>query len=171
MQSAEFATRRQPPVSHFALLPDQTGMSGSPRTFPTTSASSLSSAAVGFGEYHHPNGSGYGAVGLPADPMGIFGSLNPLPAWLLPTSAASQLVRTSRYTQFRRLSSGPSGITAGPDGNLWFTEKGSGNIAMITTNGTITEFSSRPLRVDRVHHAGTGWEPLVHGIVTPTKLA
>jgi streptogramin lyase len=46
--------------------------------------------------------------------------------------------------------SGPFGITAGPDGNLWFTEAGftftgvtgSGNkIGRITTAGSITEFS------------------------------
>jgi streptogramin lyase len=35
--------------------------------------------------------------------------------------------------------SAPFGITAGPDGNLWFTE--SGKIGRITPSGTITEFS------------------------------
>ena len=40
-------------------------------------------------------------------------------------------------------SSQPSGITAGPDGNLWFTERQSGNrIGRITPTGTMTEFSS-----------------------------
>jgi serine/threonine protein kinase/streptogramin lyase len=38
----------------------------------------------------------------------------------------------------------PRGITAGPDGNLWFTEEGSqksgGKIGRITPSGTITEF-------------------------------
>jgi virginiamycin B lyase len=36
----------------------------------------------------------------------------------------------------------PSGITAGPDGNLWFTENGvfANKIARITTDGHITEF-------------------------------
>lgn len=38
-------------------------------------------------------------------------------------------------------SSGPHGITAGPDGNLWFTENFAGKIAKITTSGSITEFT------------------------------
>ena len=35
----------------------------------------------------------------------------------------------------------PNGITTGPDGNLWFTELGSGKIGKITPDGTITEYS------------------------------
>ena len=38
--------------------------------------------------------------------------------------------------------SGPVGITAGPDGNLWFTEIGGNRIGRITPTGTVTEFSS-----------------------------
>src|SRR5204863_8323789 len=34
----------------------------------------------------------------------------------------------------------PGGITAGPDGNLWFTEQGPNKIARITTAGVITEY-------------------------------
>ncbi len=34
----------------------------------------------------------------------------------------------------------PAGITAGPDGNMWFTENAAGKVARITLNGTITEF-------------------------------
>src|SRR5438034_737511 len=34
----------------------------------------------------------------------------------------------------------PWGITAGPDGNLWFTEYSGNNIGRITTSGAITEF-------------------------------
>src|SRR5512142_1613531 len=37
--------------------------------------------------------------------------------------------------------SGPTGITVGPDGNLWFTEY-RGYIGRITTDGVITEFSN-----------------------------
>ena len=36
----------------------------------------------------------------------------------------------------------PFGITAGPDGNLWFAEGNGNRIGRITTNGTVTEFSS-----------------------------
>jgi virginiamycin B lyase len=35
--------------------------------------------------------------------------------------------------------SSPAGITAGPDGSVWFTEQ-IGNIGRITVTGTITEF-------------------------------
>ncbi len=37
--------------------------------------------------------------------------------------------------------SGPVGITAGPDGNLWFTEFDGDNIGRVTPDGTITEFA------------------------------
>jgi streptogramin lyase len=66
------------------------------------------------------------------------------------------------HTQFRLLSfsevpiptpnSQPIQITAGPDGNLWFTESGLGRIGHITTGGAITELalpnsSSRPVGI------------------------
>jgi streptogramin lyase len=35
---------------------------------------------------------------------------------------------------------GPGGIVAGPDGNLWFTEEGVGAVAKMTTSGAITEY-------------------------------
>ena len=38
-------------------------------------------------------------------------------------------------------SSAPIGITAGPDGNLWFTEYSGNNIAKITPTGGVTEYS------------------------------
>jgi streptogramin lyase len=37
-------------------------------------------------------------------------------------------------------SSQPAGMTAGPDGNMWFTENTAGKVARITLTGTITEF-------------------------------
>ena len=36
----------------------------------------------------------------------------------------------------------PTHITAGPDGNLWFTEYGHDRIGRITTTGVVTEFSA-----------------------------
>jgi streptogramin lyase len=38
---------------------------------------------------------------------------------------------------------GPEAITAGPDGNLWFTESEANQIGKITPSGSITEFSIR----------------------------
>jgi hypothetical protein len=45
-------------------------------------------------------------------------------------------------TEFRLLASrfGATGITAGPDGNLWFTEDHTDQIGRITPSGVITEF-------------------------------
>jgi streptogramin lyase len=37
--------------------------------------------------------------------------------------------------------SGPYGITAGPDGNLWFTVKKTGKVGKITPSGAITEYA------------------------------
>jgi hypothetical protein len=36
----------------------------------------------------------------------------------------------------------PTNITAGPDGNLWFTEPGSNEIGRITPTGRVTQFSA-----------------------------
>ena len=36
----------------------------------------------------------------------------------------------------------PQFITAGPDGNLWFTEPGASRIGRITPRGVVTEFSA-----------------------------
>src|SRR5476649_579595 len=36
----------------------------------------------------------------------------------------------------------PLGITAGPDGNLWFTEQNGNRIGRITPAGVVTEFSA-----------------------------
>ncbi len=38
----------------------------------------------------------------------------------------------------------PAGITAGPDGNIWFTEQSGNNIGQITPAGIITEFEVPP---------------------------
>ena len=59
-------------------------------------------------------------------------SLSSAPAW----AAAGTITEFSTPTA----NSGPFGITAGPDGNLWFTEKATNLIGRITTSGKITEF-------------------------------
>ena len=60
----------------------------------------------------------------------------------LPASASS-ITPTPRITEFAplTLANEPGDITAGPDGNLWFTEEGVlPGIGKITTSGTITEY-------------------------------
>jgi streptogramin lyase len=62
----------------------------------------------------------------------------------LPASASS-ITPTPRITEFvpLTLANAPGDITAGPDGNLWFTEEGVlPGIGKVTTSGTITEFSA-----------------------------
>ena len=77
-----------------------------------------------------------------------------------PTSVG-KIIEVSSITEFTLPNpmSDPSGITAGPDGNLWFTDQGldsqfkdSGKIGRISPSGTITEFAlpnpkSRPSRI------------------------
>jgi streptogramin lyase len=53
-----------------------------------------------------------------------------------PGSAAAQIMEFPIPT----LNSNPDGITAGPDGALWFTETDGNKIGRITTSGVITEF-------------------------------
>ena len=55
----------------------------------------------------------------------------------LAASASAQVI-----TEFPITTAGadPRGITAGPDGNLWFTEFCVGKIGRITTAGVVTEF-------------------------------
>ncbi len=57
-------------------------------------------------------------------------SLSSLPAW-----AAAGTV-----TEFNVPSGTAFGITAGPDGNLWFTDNGASAIGRITPSGSITLF-------------------------------
>ena len=49
----------------------------------------------------------------------------------------------------------PQGITAGPDGNLWFTEFLGNKIGRITTAGVITEFPI-PMPFSGPHDITTG---------------
>ncbi len=43
-------------------------------------------------------------------------------------------------TSFGNVVSSPAGITAGPDGALWFTNFGGDSIGRITTTGTVTAY-------------------------------
>jgi streptogramin lyase len=55
---------------------------------------------------------------------------------------APATLRGLEITEFKVPSAGsfPQGITAGPDGKIWFTETASNRVGCITTNGVITEF-------------------------------
>jgi streptogramin lyase len=58
-------------------------------------------------------------------------------------AAALAAPTISEFTSGLSANSSPDGITAGPDGNLWFTEQNSpGRIGRITPAGTITEFTA-----------------------------
>jgi virginiamycin B lyase len=64
----------------------------------------------------------------------VFAAVTLLAATTRPAAGASTI------TEFPIPSGGPAGITAGPDGALWFTESGAGKIGRITTGGAVTEF-------------------------------
>ena len=74
----------------------------------------------------------------------------------IPTSSpAPTAPPAGTITEFGGSLSEPAGITAGPDGNLWFTELGggadtTGKIGRITTSGVITQFGgslSAPVQI------------------------
>jgi virginiamycin B lyase len=69
-----------------------------------------------------------------------------LPVFLVLLGVAAgvnQPARAQSITEFPipTANSLPSGITIGPDGNLWFTETSANKIGRITTAGMITEFT------------------------------
>jgi virginiamycin B lyase len=66
------------------------------------------------------------------------------------TSRIARITTDGRVTEFPTPTrdAGPGAITAGPDGNAWFTESTPGAgaaVGRITPGGTITEFPVRPL--------------------------
>ena len=46
-------------------------------------------------------------------------------------------------TEFQVPAAGPQRITAGPDGNLWFTQSGADRVGTVTTAGVITQFPAK----------------------------
>src|SRR5438132_13086703 len=84
----------------------------------------------------------------------LFGGLLSLLICVLTLAAPSALALSGKIREFAIPTAGslPEGITAGPDGNLWFTETGGNKIGVITTSGVITEFAiptggSRPFGI------------------------
>jgi streptogramin lyase len=72
-------------------------------------------------------------------------------ALLLAAAAVCQAQITFTEYPIPTTGSWPSGIIAGPDGNLWFAERNSNKIGRITTGGVITEFpvpsGGRPIEI------------------------
>ena len=59
---------------------------------------------------------------------------------LLSLSTAPAWAAAGTVTEFTVPSGTAFGITAGPDGNLWFTDRAASSIGRITTAGSVTEF-------------------------------
>ncbi|MGD0452960.1 MAG: hypothetical protein ABSB69_05130 [Solirubrobacteraceae bacterium] len=58
------------------------------------------------------------------------------------TAAASPVGTVTFFSTGITAKAHPSSITAGPDGNLWFTESEGNRIGRITPTGTVTEFTA-----------------------------
>ena len=58
----------------------------------------------------------------------------------LASGAGAQMI--TEFSTGITAGAGPTGITTGPDGNLWFTEATIGQIGRITPAGVVTEFSA-----------------------------
>jgi streptogramin lyase len=57
-------------------------------------------------------------------------------------SKATKKVRSTQLTEYSLpTGSEPFDVTAGPDGNMWFVNRGKSKVGKITTSGTITEYS------------------------------
>jgi streptogramin lyase len=64
------------------------------------------------------------------------------PDWILRVSPQGQVTKFQAGSNpGGGFGTGPESITAGPDGNLWFTEFWTGRIARMTPDGLLTEFS------------------------------
>ena len=59
----------------------------------------------------------------------------------LPSPTSTPLPNTFVVYTVPTANSIPQGITAGPDGNLWFTELGADKVAKVSTSGVFTEYS------------------------------
>src|ERR1700737_133301 len=58
------------------------------------------------------------------------------------SGGAAQAQVVTEFSAGITASAGPEGITAGPDGNLWFAEFNRARIGRITPLGVVTEFST-----------------------------
>src|SRR5450432_3836757 len=63
-------------------------------------------------------------------------------ACLALVAAAAPAQTVTEFSAGITASASPDSITAGPDGNLWFTEFNANQIGRITPAGVVTEFSA-----------------------------
>ena len=87
-----------------------------------------------------------GAAAMTLGPDGNFWVALPGSASANPISSIARITPTGHVTQFPLDSSyeptvDPFGITAGPDGNVWFTEPSGNLIGRITPSGRVTTFA------------------------------
>ena len=61
---------------------------------------------------------------------------------LIATGTTTALAKVGHFTEYGipTSGSGPIGITAGPDGNIWFTESRTNKIGKVTLKGHFTEY-------------------------------
>lgn len=102
--------------------------------FAETRAGKIGRLANGvLSEFTTPSGAGPGIV---AGPDGAL--------WFCGLNAVDRITTSGVITEFPMptplLFSGPTWITLGPDGNLWFTEEGKQKVGRITPAGVVTEF-------------------------------
>jgi virginiamycin B lyase len=71
------------------------------------------------------------------------------------TAAASGAGKITTYDGVGTVGMGPQSITAGPDGNLWFTNGDYDSIGRITTKGKITLFNSASISAPYAIAAGS----------------
>ena len=89
-----------------------------------------------------------------------------------PTRSATINPTTHAITEFPIPTNAgrPHGITAGPDGNLWFTEWAANKIGTINpTTHAITEFAIPDRQFPGRDHGGPRRQPLVHRGSTATR--
>jgi streptogramin lyase len=120
------------------------------------------------------SGSGHGPlvrrVAIATRLAALAGALS-FAALIAPTGASAALIgEVSEFTTGIAPSSQPIGIAAGPDGNVWFTERsGLENIGRITPTGEVEQFPIRPNSVPQgiaVGPDGNLWFTEIHCATT-----
>ena len=101
----------------------------------TLSSNTVTSSAANTVTVTYPGGSSYGTKFSATPSVSIAGTSGTTTLSISPWLVTEFSAGITAFSQ-------PFGITAGPDGNLWFTEYSGNRIGRITPSGTVTEFSS-----------------------------